>query len=355
MTNTINNFVLQVATINGSGSQSANNALVKTLFRMGIPVTGKNMFPSNIAGLPTWFNIRAQSEGFTARKEKCDILVAMNPISIVADQKSLVSGGYCFFNEEINLTDNQKRQDVQYIPIPFKSIVEKLTDSGKLKKLLVNMIYVGVLSELLHLDQLQLNQVIRDLFGNKEKVVDLNLEALKAGLTWARENLKTEDFPFKAQVIPEGNKGKILIDGNSAAALGWVFGGCTMAAWYPITPSSSLVESFQKFSQKYRRDEEGNSRAAIVQAEDELSSICMVLGAGWAGARSATATSGPGLSLMSEAAGFAYFAEIPAVIWNVQRGGPSTGLPTRTQQADLQAAYRLSHGDTQHVLLLPAN
>ncbi len=350
-----NDFVLHIATSNGSGSQSSNNTLVRTLFRMGIPVTGKNLFPSNISGLPTWFTIRANPDGFTARREESDIVIAMNPSTALEDQKSVMSGGHFFLNDEIQFPESLRRQDINFIIIPFKKIVEPITDSGKLKKLLVNMIYVGVLAELLELDPQVLHNVVNTLFADKAEVIELNTKSISAGINWAKENLQINEFPIKARIVPGGNENKILIDGNSASALGWLFGGCTVAAWYPITPSSSLVETFQKYAHKYRTSENGNKRAAIIQAEDELASISMVLGAGWAGARAVTATSGPGLSLMSEAAGLAYFAEIPSVIWNVQRGGPSTGLPTRTQQADLSSAQNLSHGDTQHIVLLPAN
>lgn len=355
MNQQINNFVLHVATANGSGSQSSNNILVRTLFRMGIPVTGKNLFPSNISGLPTWFTIRANADGFTARREECDILIAMNPATAKEDQKSLAPGGYFLLNDEIPFAEEWRRPDIHFVSIPFKQLVEKVTDSGKIKKLLINMIYVGVVAEVLQLDPQILAEVIENAFANKANVLDINKRCMVVGKEWAQEHFPRSEFPFVAQTIPQGQQGKILIDGNSASALGWLFGGCTVAAWYPITPSSSLVETFHSYAQKYRHNENGQQRVAIVQAEDELASICMVLGAGWAGARAATATSGPGLSLMAEAAGFSYFAEIPAVIWDVQRGGPSTGLPTRTQQADLSAAYRLSHGDTEHIVLLPSH
>ncbi len=351
----INDFVIQVATVNGSGSQSANNILVKTLFRMGIPVTGKNLFPSNISGLPTWFTIRANPQGFTARKEESDIVVAMNPTTIFEDLQSVVPGGFFLYNDEIKFTSSSlSRNDVQLIPLPFKSIADSLSDSGKLKKLLTNMIYVGVLAQWLQMDEVILYQVLQDLFSDKPNVIEMNTNAVKAGIKWAQENPQTLSEHYQAQTISQGNKDKILIDGNTASAMGWLFGGCTVVSWYPITPSSSLVENFHELVKKYRK-KGTHVQAAVIQAEDELASICMVLGAGWAGARAATATSGPGLSLMAEAAGLAYFGEIPSVIWNVQRGGPSTGLPTRTQQGDLSFAYRLSHGDTQHVILLPAN
>ncbi|MCB0386989.1 MAG: 2-oxoacid:acceptor oxidoreductase family protein, partial [Bdellovibrionales bacterium] len=338
---------------NGSGSQSSNNVLVKSLFRMGVPVTGKNLFPSNIQGLPTWFTIRANPQGFTARRTDCDIVVAMNPASAVQDVQSVISGGYLILNDAIKLTDDQLRSDINIINVPFKKLIDDVTKEAKLKKLLVNMIYVGVVARLLEIDQKVIDGVVSDMFKSKKAVVDSNLSAISVGFKWADENLDPKAFPFRAQTIPNGSKGKILVDGNTAAGLGWIFGGCTFVGWYPITPSSSVVEAFQKYAGKMRKDDKGQNRVAIVQAEDELSSICMVTGAGWAGARAATATSGPGMSLMAETVGLSYFAEIPAVIWNVQRGGPSTGLPTRTQQSDVLSAATLSHGDTQHVVLFP--
>lgn len=348
---TQNDFVITVATANGSGSQSSNNVLVRSLFRMGIPVGGKNLFPSNIAGLPTWFTIRANEGGFVARRRLADIAVAMNSATAAEDLGLVHAGGFVFINAEIKLA--QPRTDIKIVPIPFREIVQPVSDSVKLRKLLMNMVYVGVLAELLTIPDSILEEVIRHTFDGKESAIEPNLRALKGGREYARENLKELDFPYRASLRARANEGKILIDGNTAAGMGLVFGGCTFAAWYPITPSSSLIESFIEISEKYRVDKDGRRNFAVVQAEDELASIAMVIGAGWAGARAVTATSGPGLSLMAEAAGLSYYAEIPAVIWNVQRVGPSTGLPTRTMQGDLVASYHLSHGDTNHVVLLP--
>ncbi|MBX3022139.1 MAG: 2-oxoacid:acceptor oxidoreductase subunit alpha [Bdellovibrionales bacterium] len=349
----VNNFVITVATANGSGSQSSNNVLVRTLFRMGLPVGGKNLFPSNIQGLPTWFTIRVNEKGFTARKRLADMVVAMNPATASEDMKLVHPGGYVLLSADAKLPESQWRPDVHVISIPFKKIVDNVTDSVKLKKLLVNMAYVGVLAELLGIPESALDATIEHQFGDKSSVIETNKKAIAAGRAYAAEHLKDVDLPWEVAERAGQNDGKILIDGNTASAMGMVFGGCTVVAWYPITPSSSVVESFIDMASEYRIDADGKKNFAVVQAEDELASIAMVLGAGWAGARAMTATSGPGLSLMAEAAGLSYYAEIPAVIWDVQRVGPSTGLPTRTMQGDLHAAYYLSHGDTKHVVLLP--
>lgn len=351
----VNDFVLTVATANGSGSQSSNNILVRTLFRMGLPVGGKNLFPSNIQGLPTWFTIRVNEKGFTARKRLADIFVAINSQTAVQDLKLVRSGGIVFLNSEIKLTPEHMRSDITIVPVPFKEIVTPVHESIKLRKLLLNMVYVGILAELLAIPQAAIDETVHHQFGSKTNVIASNLKAIAAGRAYAQENLRDVNFPYRVRSPGNLNSEKVLIDGNTAGAMGLVFGGCTVVAWYPITPSSSLVESFQAFADQYRVDAEGRKNFAVIQAEDELASISMVLGAGWAGARAMTATSGPGLSLMSEAAGLAYYAEIPSVIWDVQRVGPSTGLPTRTMQGDLQSAYYLSHGDTKHVVLLPGN
>lgn len=349
----INNFVITVATVNGSGSQSANNILLKTLFRMGIPVGGKNVFPSNIAGLPTWFWIRADEKGFIARREHADIFIAMNPTTLKDDLKTVKNGGFFIYNSDLGIKPEitPEREGVHLIPISFKPLVDKSTDSIKIKKLVINMVYVGVVAQLLGMDIPTLNETIADQFEGKESVIEVNRKASENGFAYAQENIKLP-FNFKADKS-DRNKNKIMMDGNAAGALGWLFGGCTFTAWYPITPSSSIVENYIRFANKYRKDENGHNKFAVIQAEDELSSICMVLGAGWSGARSVTATSGPGLSLMAESAGFSYFTEIPAVIWDVQRVGPSTGMPTRTAQGDLLSAVFLSHGDTKHPCLIP--
>lgn len=348
---TVNDCVIEIATVNGSGSQSANNILLKALFRMGLPVGGKNLFPSNIAGLPTWFTIRVNKNGYTARREDVNVVVAMNASSVVEDIKKVKSGGVFVYNTDLKVDPSLLREDVRNIGINFRELVDKATDQIKLKKMLVNMIYVGVLGELLHIEWDVLVSTIRDQFQDKPKVLDSNFKALEIGRNYALEHLQGH-FPFTVQRMNE-NQNKILIEGNIAAAIGFVFGGCTFLSWYPITPSSSLAENIISLGEKFRKDAQGKSTLAVVQAEDELAAITMVMGAGWAGARAMTTTSGPGVSLMAEASGFFYYAEIPGVIWDVQRVGPSTGMPTRTAQGDVTAAYFLSHGDTKHVVLLP--
>jgi 2-oxoglutarate ferredoxin oxidoreductase subunit alpha len=348
-----NDFVIQVATVNGSGSQSSNNILVRSLFRMGIPVGGKNLFPSNIQGLPTWFTIRAHGRGFTSRRSHADIFMAMNAATAQQDLASVRPEGFFFYNSELKIAS--PRTDITMVAIPFRDIVTPVTTSIKLRKLLTNMAYVGILAELLKIDDEVLNGSIAHQFKGKDEVMEVNRAAVLAGRTYARENLSTLKFPYRAEIVPDGNKNKILIDGNSAGAIGLVYGGCSFVSWYPITPSTSLVENFAEFAESERVNSAGERTYAIVQAEDELAAISMVLGAGWMGARAMTATSGPGVSLMSEAAGLSYYAEIPAVIWDVQRVGPSTGLPTRTMQGDLLSSYYLSHGDAKHVVLLPGS
>lgn len=349
MSEIINDFVVQVATVNGSGSLSANQILIKSLFRMGVPVGGKNLFPSNIAGLPTWFTIRVNHEGFTGRRLLCDAFVAMNPGTYAEDLAKIKSGGICFTNSEIKTLI--ERKDIQQIVVPFKDLTTTLSDSVKMRKLLANVVYVGILTELLHVPLDVVYQAIDDQFGDKPKVIESNKKAIAVGRDYAKEHLQNIDFPYRIQKMNLANK--ILIDGNTAAGFGSVMGGCTVGAWYPITPSSSLMESFSEVCEKYRVNQDGTKKFALLQAEDELSAICMVIGAGWAGARAMTASSGPGLSLMAEAAGLSYYAEIPAVVWNVQRVGPSTGLPTRTMQGDILSCALLSHGDTKQVLLFP--
>lgn len=351
----INEFSLSVATVNGSGSQSANTILAKTLFRMGIPVGAKNLFPSNIAGLPTWFTIRANPHGYIGRKSLHDIVVAKNADTAEKDLQTVRSGGFYFYDQEFKFHPQDIRADVECVGIPYREIVQSASDSVKMRRMLTNMVYVGFLAELLKIPQALLKSVVESQFNEKANVVDVNFKAIELGEKFAHEKLLQLNFPFTAQEVADGVSGKMLIDGNSAAALGAVVGGCTFFSWYPITPSSSVAESFQEYCELFRKAESGERRYALVQAEDELSAINMVVGAGWAGSRAMTATSGPGLSLMAEAAGLSYFAEIPAVIWDVQRAGPSTGLPTRTMQGDLLFAYQLSHGDTQHIVLLPSH
>ncbi len=348
----INDMSIQFATVNGSGSQSANNIITKGIFRMGIPVGPKNLFPSNIQGLPTWYTIRVSKDGYRARKKELDWVVCMNPDTLVEDVNSVQPGGVVVYNTDILPKGyTPTRKDVIYYPVPFTSLARDKVKDVKLRKMLVNVLYVGVLTELLSLDLEVIKGVIKDTFASKPKAIDANVEALEAGINYAKENLKKQDN-YRLEKMDE-NKGLFLSDGNQLAALGSVMGGCTVCAWYPITPSSSLCESFIAFTEKHRQDGKGTKNVGIIQAEDELASLGMVLGAGWAGARAMTATSGPGVSLMGEFAGLAYFAEIPAVIFDVQRMGPSTGLPTRTCQADILQAVTLSHGDKRHPIIIP--
>ncbi len=346
----VNDWSLQVATVNGSGSQSANTVILRTIFQMGVPVSGKNLFPSNIAGLPTWYTIRANRHGYIARKKEIDFLVAMNPETAIEDVKSLAAGAAVLYDEPLNL--RAVRNDVIYYSVPFDKIVAGVCPEAKLRKLVKNMIYPGVLAHLFGFDMAEMEKAIRRQFGKKQKAADLNVNAAKAGYDYAVANLEKQD-PFWVERMNE-NQGKIIIDGNSAAALGCMFAGVTVVTWYPITPSSSLVESLIDYMKKYRIGPDGKATFAIVQAEDELAAVGMVIGAGWAGARSMTATAGPGISLMSEFTGLAYYVEVPTVIWDIQRVGPSTGLPTRTSQGDIITTALLSHGDTKHILLFPS-
>lgn len=350
----INDFVLNVATVNGSGSQSSNMIILKALFRMGIPTGGKNLFPSNIAGLPTWFSIRVNKDGYIARKRDIDFTIAMNSQTVAEDIKEVKPGGVFMYNEDLKFDRALLRKDTINYGVPFRQVVDGVTTAIKMKKFLTNMVYVGLVAELTGIDKAILRQSAMDQFGKKNaSIIEENLKAIEAGAKYAAENIK-EAFPFKVQPM-EKTKGKILIDGNTAGAMGLVYGGCTFMSWYPITPSSSLAEGFATYANKYRKDANGKNTFAIVQAEDELSAIGMVLGAGWTGARAMTTTSGPGISLMSEFAGYSYYTEIPAVIWDIQRAGPSTGLPTRTSQGDISFISTISHGDTKHVMLFPSS
>jgi 2-oxoglutarate ferredoxin oxidoreductase subunit alpha len=347
----VNDFSIQVATVNGSGSQSANSVLLKSIFGMGIPVSGKNLFPSNIAGLPTWYTIRASKNGYIARKKEVDILVAMNAETAREDILALPPGGVAIYEETQNLA--QYRNDVTCYPVPFDKITAAVCPEAKLRKLVKNMIYVGVVARLIQMDMGAVEAALRRQFAKKQKAADLNWAAVQAGYDYATNSLTKQD-PFLLERM-NGTAGKIIIDGNAAAALGAMFAGVTVVTWYPITPSSSVVEQLIDYLKKYRVEADGKASFAVVQAEDELAAVGMVLGAGWAGARSMTATSGPGISLMAEFTGLGYFSELPGVIFNIQRVGPSTGLPTRTSQADLLSTAYLSHGDTKHVLLLPGS
>ena len=348
----VNDFSIQVATVNGSGSQTANTVLLRSIFRMGIPVSGKNLFPSNIAGLPTWYTIRASAKGYIGRKKDIDFLVAMNKETAKEDVLTLPAGAAAVYDAPLKL--NELRDDIVFYPVPFDKIVGAITHDAKLRRLVKNMIYDGVMARLLSIDMAKMEAALRKQFGKKEKAIVLNLGALKAGYEYAEANLEKQD-PFVVEPMDK-TTGMVLIEGNAAAAIGCMMAGVTFVGWYPITPSSSLPEALIDYLKAYRRDPEtGKATYAVVQAEDEIASLGMVLGAGWVGARAMTSTSGPGISLMAEFTGLGYYAEVPAVIFDVQRVGPSTGLPTRTAQPDILSTAVLSHGDTKHPLLLPAS
>jgi 2-oxoglutarate/2-oxoacid ferredoxin oxidoreductase subunit alpha len=348
----INKFGINIATVNGSGSQSANLILMRSIFNMGIPVSGKNLFPSNIAGLPTWFTIRVDKDGYMACLRDAEILIAMNEATIDEDLAKLKPGTIAIVSDKLQI--KSKRPDVTYFVCPFAELAGKHTTDPQMRKLMTNTAYVGTMAHLLGIDQDAIDQAVKKQFGKKAKAIELNLNVIRAGREWAEQNIKV-GIPFRVEKMNK-TQGKIIIDGNAASALGAMFAGCTFVAWYPITPSSSLPESMIGYMQKYRTDKTTKKNTyAIVQAEDEIASIGMVLGAGWAGARACTSTSGPGISLMSEFVGLSFFAEIPAVIFNVARVGPSTGLPTRTMQGDLTQIYWCSHGDTKHIMLLPGS
>jgi len=344
-----NNFSIQIATVNGSGSQSANSILLRSIFNMGVPVSGKNLFPSNIAGLPTWFTIRVSGEGWVARRNEIELLIAMNPETVHEDVRNLPAGAAVIFDEVLRL--EERRNDLTYYPVPFDKLVVATGAEAKLRKLIKNMVYVGVAAQLLSIDVASVEAVVRKQFAKKVKAADLNWNAVQLGFEYAASSLTKED-PFVVEAM-NATADKIIIDGNAAAAMGAMFAGVTVVSWYPITPSTSVVEQLIKYMKQYRVEPDGKASFAIVQAEDELAAIGMVLGAGWSGARAMTATSGPGVSLMAEFAGLGYFAEIPGVIFDIQRTGPSTGLPTRTAQGDLTFIAGLSHGDTKQLMLLP--
>ncbi|HEC23554.1 MAG TPA: 2-oxoacid:acceptor oxidoreductase subunit alpha [Chloroflexi bacterium] len=347
----VNDFQIIVATVNGTGSQTANTVLLRALFRMGIPVNGKNFFPSNIQGLPTWFTIRLSKDGYVARRETSEILVAFNETTVFDDISKLPPGGVCFYPAEWEI--KHTRDDISYYPMPVRELVKASSTPARLRDYVANMVYVGSVAAMLDIDLDEIESALNFHFSMKSKPVQMNMEVVRAAYEWALDNLPKTD-PYRVERM-ESEEGLILLDGNSAGALGAVFGGVTLIAWYPITPSTSLIDAAREYLKDLRLDPEtGKATYAIIQAEDELAAIGMVIGAGWAGARAMTATSGPGLSLMAEFSGLAYFAEVPAVIWDVQRVGPSTGLPTRTSQGDVLKAYFLGHGDTKHVCLLPS-
>jgi 2-oxoglutarate ferredoxin oxidoreductase subunit alpha len=347
----VNDMSIQVATANGSGSQSSNTVLLRSIFQMGVPVSGKNLFPSNIAGLPTWYTIRANKDGYVARKKEIDLLIAMNPETGRDDVMALAPGAVVLYDEPLKL--DSLRSDLIFYSVPFDKLVAPVCPEAKLRKLVKNMIYVGVAARLLDIDMAEVEKALRKQFAKKVKAANLNLAAVQAGFEYAKATLTKTD-PFRLERMNK-TQGKIIIDGNAASALGCVFAGCTVLSWYPITPSSSLAENMIEYLKRFRLGPDGKATFAVVQAEDELAAIGMVIGAGWAGARAMTTTSGPGISLMSEFAGLSYYAEIPAVVWDIQRVGPSTGLPTRTSQADILSTAFLSHGDTKHVMLFPSS
>jgi len=347
----VNNMSIQVATVNGSGSQSSNTVLLRSIFQMGVPVSGKNMFPSNIAGLPTWYTIRANKDGYIARKKEIDFLIAMNPETAQEDVMTLTPGAAVLYDEPLAL--NKLRTDLTFYSVPYDKLVAPVCPEAKLRKLVKNMVYVGAAAKILDLDMVEVEKALRKQFAAKPKAANLNLAAVRAGYDYATASLTKQD-PYFIQRMDK-TKGMIIIDGNSAAALGCMFAGVTVVTWYPITPSSSLVETLIDYLNEYRIGPDGKATFAVVQAEDELAAIGMVLGAGWSGARSMTATAGPGISLMSEFAGLSYYAEVPGVVWDIQRVGPSTGLPTRTSQGDILSTAFLSHGDTKHIMLIPSS
>ncbi len=348
----VNDFNINVATANGSGSQTSNSLLIRSLFKMGIPVTGKNLFPSNIQGLPTWYNIRLSDEGYLARREAVEVMICMNGATVAEDMASVAQHGIVLYDDALPIA--ARRADVKYYGMPVKELVKGAELPFALRDYVANMIYVGVVAHLLEIEMDEIKAALEWNFQGKPKPIALNWDMVQRSYQWAVENL-TNDQPYRVERMSGFNEGKVLIDGNSAAALGALFNGVTFVSWYPITPSSSLADAINSYGPDLRKDPEtGKMTYAVIQAEDELAAIGMVLGAGWAGARAMTATSGPGISLMSEFAGMAYFAEIPSVIWDIQRMGPSTGLPTRTGQGDIMAAYYLGHGDTHQVVLFPS-
>ena len=349
----INDFVVRFANVNGTGSASANLLFCKAIFRMGIPVTPKNIFPSNIQGLPTWYEVRVSEKGYLGRRDGIDLMVAVNAQSMEADIKSVRPGGYLLYDSSKKLPDHYRRDDIHFIPIPLMEICNETYTDARLRLLFKNIIYVGALAELMQFDFSVFESLLGDQFKGKEKLIAPNLNALKLGSDFIKANYKgTFDLKVERRDLL---KDAIMTDGNSACGLGAIYGGATFAAWYPITPSTSVVEAFMEYADEFREEKEtGKRKVAIIQAEDELAAIGMVIGANWNGARAFTATSGPGLSLMNEFLGLAYFAEIPLVLIDVQRTGPSTGMPTRTQQSDILEAAYASHGDTRHILLFPS-
>ncbi|MGZ9164307.1 MAG: 2-oxoacid:acceptor oxidoreductase subunit alpha [Anaerolineales bacterium] len=352
MNKVVNDFSIIVGTKNGSGSSTANTTILRAIFKMGIPVSGKNLFPSNIQGLPTWYTIRANKDGFTARREEQEIVVAMNPDSFARDLASVAVGGAFFYSDDIK--QPVTRADIAVYPMPVKQIVRgDPTIPSDFRDLVGNMVYVGVLAQMIGLDLETIHAALSFHFKGKQKPIDMNFNIVKAGADWAKANLEKKD-PFYLEPMNK-TEGLIMSDGNTAAAIGSIFGGVQFVAWYPITPASSLAEALNDYLPVLRKREDGKHTYAVLQAEDELAAIGMAIGAGWSGLRSMTSTSGPGLSLMTEFAGLAYYAEVPVVVWDVQRIGPSTGLPTRTSQADLTFVNFIGHGDSHSIILLPGD
>ncbi len=347
-----NDFVVKFANVNGSGSASANELFARSIMRMGVPIATRNIFPSNIQGLPTWFEVRVSAKGWVGRRGGCDLMVAMNPQTWDKDIASIDAGGYVFYDSSKPLPDSKFRSDVNVIGMPLTEICNRTYSDPRQRQLFKNIIYVGALASILDIDLATVEKLITDQYGAKKQLLESNIRAVRMGHDYAKENFSGMCALRVTHADSVGNR--IFVSGNDAAALGCVYGGATVAAWYPITPSTSVAEAFMKHCRKFRVDPEtGKNKFAIIQAEDEIAAIGAVIGAGWNGARAFTATSGPGISLMQEFLGFAYFAEIPAVIFDVQRGGPSTGMPTRTQQSDILLCAYASHGDTRHVLLFP--
>ena len=347
----VNDFSITVGTMNGSGSQTSNLTILRALFKMGIPVSGKNLFPSNIQGLPTWYTIRVSKDGYLARRDEHEVVVAMNPTSFAKDLAECMPGGAFFYDESIKQAID--RDDIALYPMPVKKLAIDSGAPSSLRSYVANMVYVGVLAHILQIDIDNIYQALDFHFKGRSKPIDLNFNVIKAADEWAAENLTKAD-PFTVESM-DGTKDFIMSDGNTAGALGSIFGGVQFAGWYPITPASSLAESVVEYLPQLRKDPSGKNTYAVVQAEDELAAIGMAIGAGWAGLRSMTSTSGPGISLMAEFTSMAYFTEVPVVIWDIQRMGPSTGLPTRTSQGDVNLCYFLGHGDTKHVVLFPAS
>ena len=350
----VNDFVIKLANVNGTGSASANTMLMKTVFRMGVPVVGKNYFPSNIQGMPTWYEVRITKDGYAARSGRVDIMVAMNAETYVKDIREVSSGGYLLYDSSWPRPTILKRDDITILGVPLAQLCTDHFQGVRARILLKNVMYAGVLAALLNLDLTIMKALLAESYASKKSLLDANVKALEMGFNYAKEHLQCT-LPMRVEVMNK-TQGHVMIDGNTTAALGCLYAGATVGAWYPITPSTSLMDAFKSFCQKWRIDAKtGEHNYAIIQAEDELSAIGMVVGASWNGARAFTPTSGPGISLMNEFVGLAYYAEIPTVIFDVQRVGPSTGMPTRTQQCDLMTAAYASHGDTRHVLLFPAN